>query len=142
MSEMFEDIEGVEVIVDDLLIWGETEMEHDERLRKVLERTCLRNLKLNKEKSQKINLSEIHYIRHILNKEGLKPDPEKVKAICMMKSPESKEELQIFLGMVTYLGKFIPNPSQAAAPLKPYQKAMSNRTESNTKKQALLPSKN
>ena len=117
MSEMFEDIEGVEVVVDDLLIWGETETEHDERLRKVLERTRQCNLKLNKEKSQ-IKLSEIHYIGHILNKEGLKPDPEKVKAICTMKSPESKEELQRFLGMVTYLGKFIPNLSQAAAPLR------------------------
>ena len=120
MSEMFEDIEGVEVVevvVDDLLIWGETETEHDERLRKVLERTRQRNLKLNKEKSQ-IKLSEIHYIGHILNKEGLKPDPEKVKAICMMKSPENKEELQRFLGMVTYLGKFIPSLSQTAAPLR------------------------
>ena len=31
MSEMFEDIEGVEVVVDDLLIWGTTEEEHDTR---------------------------------------------------------------------------------------------------------------
>ena len=52
MSEMFEDSEGVEVVVDDLLIWGETEVEHDERLRKVLERARQRNLKLNKAKSQ------------------------------------------------------------------------------------------
>ena len=66
MSEMFEDIEGVEVVVEDLLIWGETEAEHDERLRKVLERACQRNLKLNKAKSQ-IKLDEIHYIGHILN---------------------------------------------------------------------------
>ena len=99
MSEMFEDIEGVEVVVDDLLIWGETEAEHDERLRKVLERARQRNIKLNKAKSQ-IKLDEIHYIGHILNKDGLKPDTE-VKAICMMNSPESKEELQRFLGMVT-----------------------------------------
>ena len=37
MSEMFEDIDGVEVVVDDLLIWGETEEEHDIRLKQVLE---------------------------------------------------------------------------------------------------------
>ena len=37
MSEMFEDIEGVEVVVDDLLIWGTTEKEHDTRLGKVLQ---------------------------------------------------------------------------------------------------------
>ena len=34
MSEMFEDIEGVEGIVDDLLIWAETAEEHDKRLEK------------------------------------------------------------------------------------------------------------
>ena len=50
MFEMFEDIEGVEVVVDDLLIRGETEIEHDGRPRKVLEHTRHRNLKLNKKK--------------------------------------------------------------------------------------------
>lgn len=58
-AEMFEDIEGVEVVVDDLLIWAETEAEHDERLRKVLERARQWNLRLNQEKSQ-IKPSEIH----------------------------------------------------------------------------------
>ena len=29
MSEMFEDIEGIEVVVDDLLIWGTTEGKYD-----------------------------------------------------------------------------------------------------------------
>ena len=33
MSDIFEDIEGVEVVVDDLLIWRENEAQHDERLR-------------------------------------------------------------------------------------------------------------
>ena len=66
MSEMFEDIEGVEVVVEDLLICGETKAEHDKRLRKVLECACQRNLKLNKAKSQ-IKLDEIHYSGHILN---------------------------------------------------------------------------
>ena len=31
-SEMFKDIEGVEVIVDDILVWGSTVEEHDARL--------------------------------------------------------------------------------------------------------------
>ena len=36
-SEIFEDIEGVEVIVDDILVWGSTVEEHDARLERVLE---------------------------------------------------------------------------------------------------------
>jgi len=41
MSEMFEDIEGVEVVVDDILVWGENEQQHDARLSQVLERVRL-----------------------------------------------------------------------------------------------------
>ena len=109
-SEMFEDIEGVEVIVDDILVWGSTVEEHDARLERVLERTQERNLKLNKDKSQ-IRLKEISYIGHILSQDGIKPDPRKVQAIMKLEIPENKEELQRFLGMTTYLSKFIPNYS-------------------------------
>ena len=76
MAEMFEDINGVEVVVDDILIWGTNEAEHDSRLTKVLDRDCLRNLKLNKAKCQ-FKKQEITYLVHVLTKDGLKPDPKK-----------------------------------------------------------------
>ena len=72
----------------------------------MLDRARQKNLKLNKEKSQ-IALSEISYIGHILSK-GLKPDPKKVQAITEMNRPQNKEDLQRFLGMITYVAKFIP----------------------------------
>ena len=59
MSEIFCGIEGVEVIVDNLLIWGENQQQHDESLKQVLERVRQKNLKLNKEKSQ--IASELHW---------------------------------------------------------------------------------
>ena len=117
MSEMFEDVEGVEVIVDDLLIWGESERQHDICLRRVLECAKQKTLKLNRDTSQ-MKLTEISYIGHILSKEGVKPDPKKVDAITQMDTPRQKEELQRFLGMVTYISMFIPNMSQTAAPLR------------------------
>ena len=117
MSEIFNGIEGVEVIVDDLLIWGENKEQHDERLKQVLERARQKNLKLNKEKSQ-IALDEISYIGHNLSKEGLKPDPHKIRAITEMNRPQNKEEIQRFLGMVTYIAKFIPNLSEVSSPLR------------------------
>ena len=117
MHDIFKDIEGTEVIVDDLLIWAENEEQHDIVLKKVLQRARERNLKFNMEKSQ-IKCNSINYIGHTLSKDGLKPDPTKVEAIVKMATPRSKEELQRFLGMVTYLGKFIPSLSQTAAPLR------------------------
>ena len=71
-SEMFEDKEGVEVVVDDLLIWAEMKEGHDKRLEKVLQRARQHNLKLNKEKSQ-IKCDQISCIGHDIGKDGLKP---------------------------------------------------------------------
>ena len=58
MSDMFRDIDRVEVVIDDLLIWEETDEQHDRRLKQVLERARQRSLKLNKSKCQ-LKLNEI-----------------------------------------------------------------------------------
>ena len=107
----------MEVLVDDILIWAESEEEHDRILKEVLCRSRSRNLKMNIEKSQ-IRCDEVKYAGHILSKNGLKPDPKKVEAVTNIGNPKNREELQRFLGMVTYLVKFISNYSQVAAPLR------------------------
>ena len=117
MSHLFQDIEGVEVIVDDLVVWGENVEQHDERLGQVLDRCRERNLKLNREKCH-FRVSEVHYVGHVLSADGVKPDPKKVEAILVMPTPTNREGLQRFLGVVTYLSKFIPNMSQKSAPLR------------------------
>ena len=50
MAQIFEDIEGVEVVVDDILVWGETEEQHDARLIQVLEQAQAHYLTLNEAK--------------------------------------------------------------------------------------------
>ena len=117
MSQMFEDIEGVEVVVDDILVWGDNEQQHDARLVQVLERARHRNLTLNKTKCQ-MKRQRIAYLGHILTSQGLQPDPKKIQAVTDMPPPQVKEALQHFLGMLTYLSKFIPNLSQIASPLR------------------------
>jgi len=118
MVHFFQDIEGVEVIVDDLVVWGEDVEQHDVRLRQVLDRCRERNLKLNREKCH-FRVSEVHlYVGHVLSADGVKPHPQKVEAIIAMPTPANREDLQRFLGVVTYLSKFIPNMSQKSAPLR------------------------
>jgi len=71
---------------------------------------------LNKQKCQ-IKKDKISYIGLSLSKDVLRPDPKKTEAIMSMPPPKNKEELQRFLGILTYLSKFIPNLSHIAAPL-------------------------
>jgi hypothetical protein len=117
MSQAFEDIDGVEVIVDDILIWRKDEAEHNDRLKQVLERVRQINLKLNKDKSR-IQTTEVSYIGHKITRDGLKPDPEKVKAIHDITTPKDKKDLMRFLGMVNYLAKFVPSLSDLTQPLR------------------------
>lgn len=83
----------------------------------MLERVREKNIKLSSEKCT-FTAQEVKYMGHILTAEGLKPDPEKVEVVRKMQKPTNKTELQIYLGMVTYLGKFIPQLSTVTAPLR------------------------
>lgn len=48
---------------------------------------------------------------HIITDKGIKPDNRKVSAIKLMKTPKDKKELKRFLGMISYLSKFLPSMS-------------------------------
>ena len=117
MSEIFEDIVGVKVIVDDILVWGRDVPELDARMKQVLDRAREANLKLNRKKCQ-VRKAEVHYVGHLPTKDGLKPDPQKIRAVEAMEQPRNTKELRTFLGFIQYIGKFMPNLSQVTAPLR------------------------
>ena len=121
--EIIEDLEGVAVIADDYLIFGcgdtdeEAIKDHDRHLRNFLQRSREVNLKLNRKKA-KLRVEEVKYMGHIIGKDGLKPDMDKIQAITKMPAPTSKKEVQRLMGCVTYLSKFLPLMSDAAEPLR------------------------
>ena len=86
MIEVFEGIEGVEVIYNDALVTGRTIEEHDHKLHQVLQRARERNIKFNKDKL-KICIPEVKYIGDIISADGLKPDNSKIKAVCELPTP-------------------------------------------------------
>lgn len=53
----------------------------------------------------------VKYYGHIFTTNGLQADPSKVEVIKNIPTPKNKNGLQRFLGVVTYLSKFIPNLS-------------------------------
>ncbi|XP_059049470.1 uncharacterized protein K02A2.6-like [Achroia grisella] len=117
MRQMLEGLEGVEVYIDDILIWGKDESEHEKRLRKVFERLQEGNVKLNKEKC-KIGVSELKYLGHIISQEGIQLGKDRIQSILDMKSPKNRKELERFLGVVNYISKFVPNFAIENAPLR------------------------
>lgn len=82
---MVEDLEGVEVMMDDVVVAGD-ETTRDERLQKFPDTASKQGLKLNKEKC-KTRQTHVPYVGHLLTSEGLKIDPQKVKAVQEMPAP-------------------------------------------------------
>ena len=60
----------------------------------------------------KILPPKLQFYKHILTKEGVQHDTQKVEALLHMSAPRDKEELQSLLGCVTYLAKIIPSLSK------------------------------
>ena len=118
---MVEDLEGVEVIMDEVVVAGD-ETTHDERLQKFLDTASKQGLKLNKEKC-KIRQTQVPYVGHLLTSEGLKIDPQKVKAVQEMPAPQSKEDVKRLLGFVQFLSRYLPSLSTVDAPLREFEKA-------------------
>ena len=92
-------LEGAHGIADDILTHGETEIQHGGRLLTLLETARVNNLSLNPDKIQ-FKSTDSKFCGHRLTPEGLKPDPEKDKAIVDMKPPELIQALQSFNGIV------------------------------------------
>ena len=84
---------------------------------KALERLSEVGLVLNAEKCV-FRQPEIEYLGEVVTQDGVKPDPNKIQAITEMPTPRDVLELQRVLGMVTYLGRFIPNLSVRTAALR------------------------
>ena len=114
---------GVYPIADDILIVGEgatdgaAEEDHDRKLRQFLDRCREKCIKLNKEKFR-LRLSEVSYMGHLLTKEGLRPDPQKIAAITKMPPPQDVAGVRRLLGLVNYLARFVPNLADLCEPIR------------------------
>ena len=64
------------------------------------------------------------FFGEVVSRQGVQPDPQKVKALTKMPAPKNKRELQSFLGVISYLGKFSPGTAEVCNPL---QKLTSSR---------------
>ncbi|XP_003729725.2 uncharacterized protein K02A2.6-like [Strongylocentrotus purpuratus] len=109
-------LQGVRCVADDIIIWGNSDAEHDTRLQSLLQKCQTVGIVLNKEKCQ-FRLKEISFLGHIVSNSGLKADPSKIDAILNMSSPTCKDDIHRLRGMVNYLARYLPKLSDVMKPL-------------------------
>lgn len=118
MEKCMKDINLKEVLVflDDLIVFSTSLEEHEARLLTVLQRLRENGLKLSPEKC-KFFQSRVRYLGHIVSRDGVETDPEKVTALKTWPRPQTLKELRSFLGFSGYYRRFVQDYSKIVKPL-------------------------
>ena len=107
---------GVLVYIDDLILFTNTEEEHELLLEKVFKRLVQAGLSLKPEKCHYFQ-AEIEYLGHVVSDKGLFPLQANIQKILDYKPPATVRQLRGFLGLASYYRKFIRDFARVARPL-------------------------
>lgn len=116
-EEMLSPCKNCTNYLDDIIVYGTNEGEHDRCLQNVLEVLKDNNVCLNEAKCIR-KTREVYFLGHKLSAKGIDADSSKVQTIMEFRAPANKEEVRSFLGLVTYLGKFISDLGTLTEPLR------------------------
>ena len=118
MDTLLESLIGncCQVYLDDIIIYGKNEKEHDENLNKVLTELTKMKFKINDEKVQ-FKQRKVKVLGAVINGITQSPIPEKRLKILTFQTPKTPRELMRFLGFANYYRKYIQNLASIAAPL-------------------------
>ena len=106
---------NVEVYEDDMLVKSLDEGRHLDDLQETFDTLRQYNMKLNPSKCA-FGVSLGKFLGFMVSYRGIEANPEKIKAILDMKSPQSIKEVQSLIGRVTALNRFISKATEKCLP--------------------------
>lgn len=107
----------LQVYLDDIIIASATFQEHLTDLTATLSRLENSGLKLKASKCE-FCCSEVKYLGHLITREGVKANPEKIEKVKNWVTPTSSAELEAFVGLAGYYRKLIKDFAAREAPLR------------------------
>ncbi|KAL7841777.1 hypothetical protein SRHO_G00254680 [Serrasalmus rhombeus] len=118
MERMFGDqnCQSLLLYLDDIIIFSSDVDQHVSRLDLVLSRLKCEGLKAKLEKCCFFQ-HQVRYLGHLVSKDGVSTDPDKVVAVSNWPRPTVVSELRSFLGFASYYRRFIQGFSKMARPL-------------------------
>ena len=122
IRKILDGLDGCVSILDDILIYGRTVAEHDERLRRVLDRLAKYNETVLQDKCL-IGVPEVDFNGHRLSAAGIRPLISNVEAIQAIPVATNAKQLLRFVCTASYYLKFVPEFAEICEPLRQLLKA-------------------
>ena len=117
MVSLFKDFQNVECFIDDIAIFTTgTFEEHCNDISKVMTVLSTAGFSVKPKKCFWATQS-VEYLGHIIQRDGVKPQPKKVEAVLKLKSPSTPKQLRSFIGMVNYYRDFVRHRAHILTPL-------------------------
>lgn len=118
MERVFAGLTFVSLLIylDDIIVFGRTFDIHLQNLKEVFQRLAEANLKLNPEKCMFFQ-EQVSFLGHLVSEAGIAVDPEKTKTVQNWPVPSNVRELRSFVGLCSYMRKFITGFSSICKPL-------------------------
>jgi len=107
---------NLQVFIDDVCIAAKTWHEHLSMLKATLETVITANLKIKADKCV-FAANSIKFLGHEISEEGIRQDPDKLRALLQLPEPADAKGVKRALGMFSYYRKFVPNFAMLAEPL-------------------------
>jgi hypothetical protein len=109
------------VFIDDILIYSKNKKENEEHLRLVLQ--VLREYHLYAKISKcDFFQKKVHYLGHVISKEGVAVDPDKIRSNMEWPTPKDVSNITSFMGLARYYRRFIKGFSKIGCPITALQK--------------------
>ena len=116
LGQLLHGLDGCGHYLDDILVSGRNQSEHDARLNAVMNRLREANITINMQKSV-FSQEEIEFCGHRLSKDGVAPLHSAIRAVVEAPHPTGLKELRSFLGTTAWFSRFIPAYSTVVQPL-------------------------
>ncbi|CAK6976493.1 hypothetical protein LDENG_00158670%2C partial, partial [Scomber scombrus] len=104
------------VYLDDILIFSKSLRDHVHHVRLVLQRLLENQLYVKAEKCE-FHQRSTSFLGFVVSEGGVGMDSSKIKAVIDWPTPQSRKDLQKFLGFANFYRRFIRNYSSLASPL-------------------------
>jgi len=104
------------VYLDNIFVYSNSIEEHEEHLRLMFERLRQHHLFLKWVKCD-LYADKVNCLGHIIDKEGIHVDTDKVARIREWCTPRNYNDIQRFVGLMNYIGNFLPNITAYTGPL-------------------------